>query len=138
MELYGNGEGYQADCVKAGGFVSIVKGINEKYMPKGATVEYYNVALSQTKATPDPLFFEPKVTNFYVEVKDVSPSLSNIMQGAVAGSITDVAGALKTLSDKSTAEWDRAAKAVGIPLSTFEFRNWDPTKGYTADMYKGR
>jgi ABC-type glycerol-3-phosphate transport system substrate-binding protein len=136
MELYG--EGYQGACVRAGGFVSIVNGINEKYLPEGGTREYYDVANIQTRTVPDPMIVEPKVTDFYAEVRGIEPSLAAIMQGVVAGSITDIPGALKTLSDRSTTEWTRAARAVGIPLSTFEFRNWDMSKDYGADMYSGR
>ncbi|MDR1636585.1 MAG: extracellular solute-binding protein [Treponema sp.] len=136
MELFG--ESYQGACVAAGGNVSIVKGINEKYMPPGATREYYDAAVSQQRMAPDAMVIEPKVTDFYAQVRDIQPSLAAIMQGAVAGSIADIPGALKALSDKATAEWDRTAKAIGIPLSTFEFRNWDPVKDYTSDMYQGR
>jgi ABC-type glycerol-3-phosphate transport system substrate-binding protein len=135
MELYG--EEYQGSCVKGGGFISVVKGINEKYLPAGGTKAYFDVAEKQMRTAPDPLSFEPKVADFYVQVKDIQPSLSAIMQGAVAGSIAEPAKALKELSDKATAEWTRAANAVGIPVSDFEFRNWDMTKDYTTDMYKG-
>jgi ABC-type glycerol-3-phosphate transport system substrate-binding protein len=136
MELFG--ESYQGACVAAGGNVSTVKGINEKYMPAGATREYYDAAVSQERIAPDAMSLDPKVTDFYTQVRDIQPSLAAIMQGTVAGSIADIPGALKTLSDRATAEWDRAAKAVGIPLSIFEFRNWDPAKDYTEDMYRGR
>lgn len=136
MALYG--EGYQGACVSGGGFISIIDEYTDKYLPEGGTREYYDVAMNQMRTAPDPLYLNSKVTDFYVEVKDIQPSLSAIMQGAVAGSIDDVEGTLKELSDNSTVEWTRAAEAVGLELSDFEFENWDPMEDYTEEMYAGK
>lgn len=136
MALYD--EFYQGAAVSGGGFVSVVDEYNTKYMPEGATKAYYDVAMSQIKLAPDVVTADPKVNDFYGVVKDVQPSISAIMQGAVAGAIADIPAALKELADNSTVEWTRAAQEVGLDISAFEFKNWDPTVDYTPDMYGGR
>lgn len=81
------------------------------------------------------------VTAAQAEMKQVTPTLGDIVQGALTGSVSDVRGALKQLSDKSTAERDRAVAAAkkngaDVSVDDWAFPNWTPRTDYTQDMYK--
>lgn len=136
MALYSEEYGYQSGCVSNGNFVSIVPSINEKYMTNEVMKQYYEVATEISKVVPSATKRDPKAYNFYAEVKDIQPSLGSILQGVIAGNITDYESALTQLSNASTEEWKRAAEAVGLDYSVFEFPNWDPTKDYTNADYE--
>ena len=92
--------------------------------------------MESSRVVPSATLRDPKAYDFYAEVKDVQPSLGSILQGVMAGSITDYASELKKLADASTEEWKRAAEAVGLDYNVFEFPNWDPTRDYTDADYE--
>jgi multiple sugar transport system substrate-binding protein len=90
---------------------------------------------------PSPLVKNPEVAQVQAEMKDIRPNIGEIVQGAMAGSISDWKTALKTYSDKLTAERDRALKVVqgkGVKVSIDDwiFPNWDQTKDYGSQFYK--
>ncbi len=68
-------------------------------------------------------------------MKDIQPNLAALLQGVISGGLDDYASALTTFSAETTAEWKRAAQAVGLDYNVFEFPNWDPTKAYTEEDY---
>jgi multiple sugar transport system substrate-binding protein len=75
------------------------------------------------------------------EQKPVAPELPDIVQGAFSGDVTDVRGALKQLSDRVSAERERAvgvAKAGGadVSLDDFAFPDWRPREDYGPDRYQ--
>lgn len=128
-------EFYQGAAVKQGGFSSIIKGINEKYMNDPAMLEFYNASSEQTLPIPDPMVVDPKVSNFYSEVRDVQPGLSSIFQGMLAGAFSDYESMLQELNDKSIKEWTRASEKADLNISVFQFDNWDSKKPFTATNY---
>lgn len=136
MALYSEEYGYQSSCVEDGSFVSVIPAINEKYMTNPIMKDYYTIANETAKVVPTITMRDEKANDFYTEVKDVQPSLGAIMQGVLSQSIPDYAGALKTLADQTTEEWQRATAAVGMDYSELEFPNWDPTKDYTDADYE--
>lgn len=80
----------------------------------------------------------PKVARFS---KPVKPGLGDLLQGVYSGDVTDVRGALKTLSDAVRADREQAiAKAVAagaeVSLDDYAFSNWKPRTDYTTAMYK--
>ena len=136
-------EDYQSKLVEDGGFVSAVKGINEKYMTNETMLDYYVLSQEAGKLAPDPIVGNPDASMVYSEVKDISPNLGQIVQGVIAGSIPDYKTTLDQLAADSQADWERAidkVKADGVDISKddFEFKNWDPLKDYTATEYENR
>ncbi|TDC02053.1 extracellular solute-binding protein [Nonomuraea longispora] len=95
----------------------------------------------QAYLCPAPVVRNPKgMTAYQAETKEVTPGLGDIVQGAFTGDIPDYRKALKELSDKMTAERDRAiaaAKAKGAEISVDDwvFSNWKPETDYTREMY---
>ncbi|MDR1901781.1 MAG: extracellular solute-binding protein [Treponema sp.] len=128
-------EAFEGPMVADGGIISVLKGINDKYLTNPQLREFYEVGRTVSIPSPIATHRSADVNNFYSEVKDVNPNLGAIAQGVMAGSIKDYQAALKGLADKSTAEWKRACEVVGLDYSVFEFPNWDPLKPYTDDDY---
>ncbi|MBS5521411.1 MAG: sugar ABC transporter substrate-binding protein [Clostridiales bacterium] len=127
-ELFG--EDYQSKVVSDGGFVSCIKGVNEKAMTDEMMLKYYELAMSSGKLCPDPLALNPETADVYSKVKEVTPNLGQIVQGVMAGSITDIDAALDTFSEDTQAEWERAMGEAGVDISKFEFSDWDPMTDY--------
>lgn len=137
MALYS--EDYQAGLVEDGGFVSVVDSINKAHMTDPTMLDYYNLNKEQAALAPDPIVANPAVSVVYATVSSVSPSLGEIAQGVLAQNI-DYKAELKTLSDKTQEEWEKAITAAGSGISKddFEFKNWDPMVNYTANLYEAR
>lgn len=128
-ELYG--EEYQGRIVSDGGFVSAIKGVNEKSMSDKTMLEYFTLAKETGKIAPDPISINPKTAAVYAEVKEVTPNLGQIFQGVLAGSIKDYSKQLDELAAATQKEWERAIGAVeGVSAADFEFKDWDPMKDY--------
>ncbi|MBF8186133.1 extracellular solute-binding protein [Nonomuraea sp. K274] len=95
----------------------------------------------QAYLCPAPVLRNPKgISAYQAEVKEITPGLGDIIQGAFTGDIPDYRKALKELSDKNTAERDRAiaaAKAKGAEVSVddWAFPKWAPEKDFTLEMY---
>jgi multiple sugar transport system substrate-binding protein len=92
------------------------------------------------RLAPDPLVKNPTAVEVDSRMNDVRPNLGEIVQGAIAGEVTDIAATLKDYQDKMSAERERAqaaAKADGFDVSSdsWVFPNWEPGVDYTADMY---
>lgn len=95
----------------------------------------------QVFLSPSPLAKNPSVADVHAEMKPIKPGIGEIVQGAFSGNITDVRGALKQLSDKMSAERERAIgvvtqKGVKVSADDWKFANWQPGKDYTAASYK--
>lgn len=133
--LYSEEYGYEAAKVESGNSVSVIPAMNEKYMTNEVMKQYFDLATENTRYTPVATTRDQKAYDFYVQVKDVSPSLGNIAQGVLSNSITDYAAQLEQLSEASTAEWQRACEAAGVDYGVFEFENWDMAKDYTESDY---
>ena len=116
--------------VSDGGFVSCIKGVNEEAMKDDAMLEYYNLAMSSGKLCPDPLALNPETANVYAKVKEVTPNLGQIMQGVMAGSISDTDAELDRYSEAVEKEWESAMSEAGVEKVKFQFDDWDPVKDY--------
>jgi len=67
--------------------------------------------------------------------KPITPHVGNILQGYLAGSITDLKGALKKLSDATEADRQQAmtkAKSSGakVSMDDYAFSDWKPGQDY--------
>lgn len=138
MGLYS--EDYQSGLVEDGGFVSVIDSVNKVYMNDENMLGYYNLNQEEAALAPDPVVANPATADVYAAVSAISPSLGEIAQGVLAQNI-DYKAELKTLSEKTQEEWMKgieAAKSKGTEVSAedFEFKNWDPMKNYTSDLYK--
>jgi multiple sugar transport system substrate-binding protein len=93
------------------------------------------------RLAPSPVVKNPVVAQVQAAMKDVRPNLGEIAQGVLGGTIKDYKAALKSLSDKLTAEREKAIKTVQakgekVSLDDWAFSNWDSSKDYTADSYQ--
>lgn len=136
-------EDYQGKCVAAGGYVSTLKGVNEKYNKDQTMLDYIAVAAKMSKLAPNAIIGNPDSASVYAEAKSISPNIGQITQGVVTGSIKDYTSALNTLANASVTEWTRAinaaaAKGKKVSVKDFEFPNWDSSKDYTDADYKSR
>lgn len=129
-------EEYQGAVVSDGGCISIVKGVNEKYMTNEQMLDYYNIAKETMVLAPIAAKVDNKVYDFYTKVVDVSPNLPSLLQGVLSGGVLELSGELKNLADKTTQEWQRAVAEVGLDFSVFEFANWDARKPYLTENYE--
>ncbi len=135
MALYEEEYRYQEALVSGGGAISLVPEINEKYMSNQHLIDFYNTAQDCSRVIPVATVRDMDAYSVYSEVHEVSPSLGAIVQGIFAQSLPNYNEELDKLAAAQTKEWARAANAVGVDLSIFEFPNWDLTKDYTALDY---
>ena len=92
------------------------------------------------RLSPDPLVKNPAVAEVQSRMNDVRPNLGEIVQGAVAGEVSDIRGTLQDYADKLSAERENAlaeAQDDGfeVSLDDWVFPNWEPSEDYTADQY---
>jgi multiple sugar transport system substrate-binding protein len=92
------------------------------------------------KVGPSPLIRNGEVANVSLEMTAVTPNFNEVIQGLMAGQLTDVRAQFQDLADRSNAELDRAIKAAqdkGAQVSRddFVFTNWDPAQDYTEADY---
>ena len=131
---------YQSKLVEDGGFVSIIKNVNELYMKDTVMKDYYEIHKAQAALVPDPLILDINTSLVYEEVKDITPTLGDIVQGTLASAI-NYKEELYDLYEKTQKEWRRAINEVNslnkvINEKSFEFSNWDNMKNYSIEDYK--
>ncbi|GAB4566854.1 MAG: hypothetical protein Kow0047_18560 [Anaerolineae bacterium] len=90
---------------------------------------------------PSPLIRNPEVAKVMMEMKAITPNFNEVIQGLMAGELTDVKKEFKALKDRAEAELDRAIKAAqqkGAKVSRDDwvFPNWDPMKDYVESDYQ--
>ncbi|MGW4797887.1 hypothetical protein ACWEPC_36250, partial [Nonomuraea sp. NPDC004297] len=93
--------------------------------------------------SPIPVAGNKDVQHVQAEEKPVTPTLGDIVQGALTGDVTDVRAALTKLSSDSARQRDLAIKAATskgaqVSLDDYAFPNWKPRTDYTPSMYKKR
>ena len=125
---------YQADVVKSGSYVSVIKGVNEANMVDPVMKEYYEAA-SQCIDIPIATSRNVKFYDFYSTVVGTTPSLASIAQGILSQAIDEPMDYLAALSDAESNAWKTACEAVGIDFSELEFSNWVAGQPYTAADY---
>ncbi|MEV6157297.1 extracellular solute-binding protein [Nonomuraea sp. NPDC052129] len=92
---------------------------------------------------PEPIAGNKDLQRVQVELKRVTPTLGDIVQGALTGDVTDVRAALTKLSSDSAKQRDlaiAAAKSKGaqVSLDDYAFPNWKPRADYLKPMYAKR
>lgn len=132
--LYSKDYNYQKDCVSDGVFFSLVKGVNDEYLTNPLLKDYYEAATSTATVAPNPKTENPATSQFFLQYNDVSPAVGDLLQGTVAGAISDIEGSLKVLAEKVNKEFDRALKAAnekGANITKDDFKfDWDPMTNY--------
>jgi multiple sugar transport system substrate-binding protein len=76
-----------------------------------------------------------------MELRPVTPSFSDVVEGLFTGQLSDVQQAMQDLQDRSNAELDRAIQAAvdeGAQVSRDDwvFPNWDPRQDYGLEKYE--
>lgn len=135
------------------GIMAATKGFLRALVPEAAEIAQEQVELDpfaaqclemwdeQLRLGPMVQVRNPAAAKIASERKPVKPDLGDLVQGMLAGQVSDVDAALQDLQDRSNAELERAIKAAqegGAEVSRddFVFANWDPTQEYTEDKYK--
>ena len=95
---------------------------------------------SMFRVGPSPLIRNQDVAAVNLELKAVTPNFNEVIQGLMAGQLTDVRKEFQDLADRSNAELDRAIKAAqdkgaNVSRDDFVFSNWDPMVDYTEADY---
>jgi multiple sugar transport system substrate-binding protein len=93
------------------------------------------------KVGPSQLIRNPETAKVALEIKSVTPNFNEVIQGLMAGQLTDAKKQFKDLKDRADKELDRAIKAAKdkgakVDRSDWVFKNWDPLKDYTEADYK--
>ncbi|HEY9076707.1 MAG TPA: extracellular solute-binding protein [Anaerolineaceae bacterium] len=94
------------------------------------------------KIAPSPLVRNPETAKVSLELKAVTPSFEQVIQGLVSGQLTDVKKNMQSVKDAYEKELDRAIKAAvdkgaKVTRSDYAFPNFDPAKDYLDADYAG-
>lgn len=86
---------------------------------------------------PQAIVRNPDVSKAEAKRKPVTPTIGNIVQGYLGGSISDLKGALKKLSDARQADLESAVKSAQsegakVSLDDYAFKDWKPGQDYQA------
>jgi multiple sugar transport system substrate-binding protein len=92
------------------------------------------------RIAPDPLVRNPAVSAVYAEMRDVSPGIGEIIQGAFSGAFDDPKPILQQYADAMSRERDRAiaaAKEKGAEVSVDDwvFDAWQAGQDFSVDKY---
>jgi multiple sugar transport system substrate-binding protein len=95
----------------------------------------------QMRLGPHPASRNPAASLVAQEERPLQPSFGEVVQGIFAGQIRDVKAAMQDLTERSSAELDRAieaarAKGAEVSRDDWVFPNWDPAQDYTEDDYQ--
>ncbi len=129
------------------------RGLLRALIPEAAEIAQESVALDPYAAEALALYDEqlrlgpmvpvrnPAASQVAFQRQALTPNFGQLVQGMLAGQISDVAAAMQDLQDRSEAELERAitaAQDAGAEVSRddFVFANWDPTQEYTAEQYE--
>lgn len=101
------------------------------------------LALFEEQIRLGPMVFvrNPETAAVNNELRALTPSFGEVVQGIFSGQLSDPKAAMQDLQDRANAELDRAIKAAqdkGAQVSRDDwvFANWDPTQDYTEEMYE--
>jgi len=92
------------------------------------------------RLAPDPLVRNSGISAVYAEMRDVTPGIGEIIQGAFSGAFSDPKPILQQYADSMSRERDRAievAKGKGVEVSVddWKFDSWTPGEDFTSDKY---
>lgn len=115
--------------------------LNLDLVAEAAAIDAYKKGVAFCKGNvflmPQAIVQNPQIAAVDAKRKPVSPDLGAIIQGYLGGSITDLASALKKLSDANEADRNQAlasAKSSGAKVSEndYVFTDWKPGQDYKA------
>ncbi|GLQ57119.1 ABC transporter substrate-binding protein [Devosia nitrariae] len=91
---------------------------------------------NSVRLAPDPLARNPAISAVYAEMRDVTPGIGEILQGAFSGAFSDAKPILQQYTDSMSRERDRAievAKSQGaeVSLDDWVFEGWTPGEDLT-------
>lgn len=135
------------------GLMAATKGFLRALVPEAVEIAQESVELDPFAAESLALWDEqlrlgpmvpvrnPSTSQVAFERRPLSPDLGQLVQGMLAGQVSDIAAAMEDLQSRADAELERAIKAAqdkGAEVSRddFVFANWDPNEEYTEDKYK--
>ncbi len=89
---------------------------------------------------PEPLVRNPEIAQVQLELRPITPTFAETLQGIFAGQLSDARAALQDVTDRENAELDRAieaarGKGAQVSREDWVFPNWDPTRDYTEADY---
>lgn len=92
------------------------------------------------KVGPSPLIRNQAVAQVNLELKAITPNFNEVIQGLMAGQLTDAKAQFQDLADRANAELDRAIKAAqdkgaDVSREDYVFSNWNPAADYTEADY---
>lgn len=84
---------------------------------------------------PQAIVRNPEIAAVDTERKPITPTIGNIVQGYLGGSIKDLRAALKKLSDANEADRERAITAAtssgaAVSVDDYVFSDWSPGRDY--------
>ena len=93
------------------------------------------------RIAPSAAVRNPEIAKVNLEIKSVTPTFEQVIQGLMSGQLTDVKKQMKDTKDAYEKELDRAIKAAAdkgakVSRNDYVFPNWDPTKDYLDAEYK--
>ncbi|QGN34182.1 hypothetical protein [Microlunatus sp. Gsoil 973] len=113
--------------------------LNLDLVDSSTAIDAYKKAVAFCKANvfqmPQAIVKNPEQAAVDAQRKPVTPHVGNIVQGYLSGSIKDLKGALKKLSDATEADREQAfkkAKASGakVSMDDYAFSDWKPGQDY--------
>lgn len=92
------------------------------------------------RLAPSPQIRNPDVGSLIAELQFPQPGLGEIVQGVLAGSLTDIEAALADLNSRANADLAAgldaaAADGASVTADDLAFPNWEPGTNYTAELY---
>lgn len=104
----------------------------------GEALELYD---EQMRMGPMVSVRNPAAAQVALERRPLTPDLGELIQGMLAGQVSDPKAAMEDLKSRTNAEMDRAItaaqdKGAEVSRDDFIFANWEPTEEYTAESYE--
>lgn len=132
---------YQSTLVEAGDRFSVLKDVNNDSSVIPQFKAYYDIAMEQSRLVPSAEMRNPETAVIFAKYKDPKPGLGDILQGVMAGAVSNPQDILQQLSKQVDAGIDQAvaeAKASGaqVDRADLEFSNWSPDKDYLPSDYE--
>ncbi|MBA2278207.1 MAG: extracellular solute-binding protein [Chloroflexia bacterium] len=95
----------------------------------------------QMRLAPSPYIRNPAAAQVLLELRPPQPNLGQLVQGIVAGQISDPRQAMQELKDASEQALNAAieaarAKGAEVTRDDWVFPNWDPAQNYTEADYQ--
>ena len=92
------------------------------------------------RLSPEPVVRNQNVSQVLAEMRSITPTLGEIVQGIFSGGVNDVQATLQQYSDSISAERERAVQSVQdqgveVSLDDWTFADWQPGEDYSPENY---